>query len=1183
MCKMSVLQLVPLLTCMILQTASVSATEYYYISAADGPLCLNDANRHCHNLSYYIMMSDYYFTTSNDAVFHFMKGTHHFDSPMVLTGVADIVITADVGAVLKCGSDESTTISITDSENVAIFNINITDCQAAVALRLSNSYNITLENIKLHSSVSTLIAVNALDIRITDSIFQNNIMMVYNRTINNTDYSHPPTFNIVLQDCIIENSRSTLGGLYIELSQGTEYVVSATVTHTIARNNTSPNMGIVVSNCTTRYSVTMVAIMSVNAIKPLSNAFALSLVESSYASLIVLLRAAPSVLTRCTECSDCSLTIRDSVISHNENGGIFIGTVKAVTIDNCTLSDNSHSALWFQPFGSVADDYYLLIAFQVDTDIVVHNTVVRNTADVDYANPQSCAICLLFVSKIMFESITVEGNNVTGLMAYTSNFYIRGSSNLFAHNKNRFGGGAHITSNSLMILDGPDTAVHFEGNIALQQGGAIYVSSNYYNCFFHTYYNNTRLTFTNNTAGEAGSAIYGNFFYNCPAEVVKYEDMNNSYPVISSPPVRICVCIDGEADCNTTVIRRELYPGQTLSFEALVVGENSQPSVGEIYAYAAAGYKEHFIDQKHSQGSCVKLSTNTQQEGYENDSKILLKSKTSLDTPVDVTIKIIFQECPVGFELSTKTGKCECSSAFQDYTASNNITCDIETVSFTRKGLVWVGVPGNGQECPVMRSCGYDFCTHQLVSFTMNDTDSQCSNDHTGFLCGSCREGMSIVAGAYKCKACSNGYIAVFIPYSIYGVLIIAVIIALNLTVPVGTLNGIIAWANIMQIYSHTLFPTGSSFIEIIPGVLSLTNVIESCLYHEMTTCHRLILEFAFPAYLFGLNALMIVLAHYFKRVAHVMGNRLVPTLATLLLLTYNRIIIITTSIFLRHRVTCDGLLIDYWKLSPNEPYFGGCHLFLTILSTTLCLFFVLPHTIDLLVFPLMEQSRLKKYRIVQKYLIKCKPFHDAYGGPYNDWFRFWVGLMILVRIFLAVVVSLSVDRNANLIVLVVVCVALVLLLSTGRVYNQKLHPWVHMLEIWFFVWLIIMAYLAQSDESDFNPKYENTVNKSLAGVLTAINVVAFTCILAYHVYTYFTPFLWLKKRVLRRWGLTRQRNNSASEENPSHQANRDLEQPTSGEPKNKVVLRKYRPEVLREPVLSYVDSNLSYTSSTPT
>ena len=47
------------------------------------------------------------------------------------------------------------------------------------------------------------------------------------------------------------------------------------------------------------------------------------------------------------------------------------------------------------------------------------------------------------------------------------------------------------------------------------------------------------------------------------------------------------------------------------------------------------------------------------------------------------------------------------------------------------------------------------------------------------------------------------------------------------------------------------------------------------------------------------------------------------------------------------------------------------------------------------------------------------EPFFDAYGGPYKDKCCFWTGFLLLVRVILALVVSLDSEPTKSLDVLI--------------------------------------------------------------------------------------------------------------------------------------------------------------------
>ena len=76
----------------------------------------------------------------------------------------------------------------------------------------------------------------------------------------------------------------------------------------------------------------------------------------------------------------------------------------------------------------------------------------------------------------------------------------------------------------------------------------------------------------------------------------------------------------------------------------------------------------------------------------------------------------------------------------------------------------------------------------------------------------------------------------------------------------------------------------------------------------------------------------------------------------------------------------------------------------------------IAPYTFFLLTITLVEKPLLKYC----KFSMYTKPFFDAYGGPYKDKYRFWTGFLLLVRIVLALVVS--VDTNVSVSLDVLMC-----------------------------------------------------------------------------------------------------------------------------------------------------------------
>ena len=126
--------------------------------------------------------------------------------------------------------------------------------------------------------------------------------------------------------------------------------------------------------------------------------------------------------------------------------------------------------------------------------------------------------------------------------------------------------------------------------------------------------------------------------------------------------------------------------------------------------------------------------------------------------------------------------------------------------------LVKIAIHNNATNCTLAsKTCPLDFCKQEALSltFNMNDPDMQCAMNRSGVLCGGCAEGLSLLLGSNKCGECSNAYLTLLLPFGLAGIALVAILIALNLTVSVGAINGLVFYANIVKIQESFFFPNG--------------------------------------------------------------------------------------------------------------------------------------------------------------------------------------------------------------------------------------------------------------------------------------------------------------------------------------------------------------------------------------
>ena len=96
-----------------------------------------------------------------------------------------------------------------------------------------------------------------------------------------------------------------------------------------------------------------------------------------------------------------------------------------------------------------------------------------------------------------------------------------------------------------------------------------------------------------------------------------------------------------------------------------------------------------------------------------------------------------------------------------------------------------------------------------------------------------------------------------------------ALLLFLNLTVAIGTLNGIIFYANVAYANSSTFFQfPRTNFIAIIIAWLNLEIEIDTCFYDGMDMYWKTWLQLSFSVYLLFLIVMIIVFATFLGEIA---------------------------------------------------------------------------------------------------------------------------------------------------------------------------------------------------------------------------------------------------------------------------------------------------------------------------
>ena len=299
-----------------------------------------------------------------------------------------------------------------------------------------------------------------------------------------------------------------------------------------------------------------------------------------------------------------STTLNDSRLAHNKRGNIIVIESTDLTIVGTAASIVVHQS---------SNVYWEDIVFS-DMD---------SSSTISTVDPTSLpAIVELYNSNATVCDCSFKKNTISAIKAVGSKVTFSGEIE-FSHNRALTGTALIFAKGSTLILS-ENSKVFFTENHASSFGGVIYIST-------EESYNNTmtlydvigigdlqiygsltssitecficvegsrsdkRLVFTNNTAEKGGDALYGGLLamgwdgdWNCLLSFKNISDMSQQSGLspITSDPSRVCFCNDSEPDCLTVAepITCLIYPGQTITIPAVVVGQAFGTVTGSVYA-----------------------------------------------------------------------------------------------------------------------------------------------------------------------------------------------------------------------------------------------------------------------------------------------------------------------------------------------------------------------------------------------------------------------------------------------------------------------------------------------------------------------------------------------------------------------------------------------------------------------
>ena len=733
------------------------------------------------------------------------------------------------------------------------------------------------------------------------------------------------------------------------------------------------------------------------------------------------------------------------LMSHYQGGG-YSCAVKQISFKFCTFESNSGHA------AAMEIKKHLILAEHASPalNISFENCEFHNNSLPSSTN-ENGAIVSVFRSHISMSNCSFHRNRGTSLSLQGSYLTFHDDI-LFKNNSAKYGAALKVYDESLIFLEAKAN-LSFVNNNASSMGGAIFVQQDSLDspppCTFQpALHNDTRvedfdkyltLEFINNSAAIAGDALYGESIERCYT-IVKYRYCNRLtlkyLPIfhqifkmvdqigpsnVSSDPQRVCFCTNNGTMpthvCNADHPVVNAYPGENFTISAIVVGELNGSTSGIILSSLAEESESHQLISGYN-SNITNRCVNVTYTIVSNRQKAVvhLQPLMRYGKPFTASLTVNLLPCPLGFELFkiNKGYICDCNKLFKASLGkrkASSIQCDINSKTIHLDGQ-WIGCyppnddPSACKSLAVAPNCQY--CTQNGLGVRVTSmNDDQCSiSGRTGVMCGECRHGLSHRLGlSTQCKKCSNKHTVAYVfALVLSGVAIIFLLTVLNITVSAGTLNGLIFYATILYgnefVFPHTDTYKLIRFLWAFVSGLNLEPNRAGCAYNGMTGYQYIWLKFFYVFNFLLVQVIIIYLSHKFMFFTRLFGRNVLKVLATLLFLGHSQLMFACfhtlklAPVFVQDTNGTNFHTKIVWNFDGNIPYFELKHTILFVVAL-ICSCISLLFMLSLFLIQCLQRMSGRWYL---RWVERLRPFYEVFTGPCNDSYRFWPGMLFLLR-----------------------------------------------------------------------------------------------------------------------------------------------------------------------------------------
>lgn len=650
--------------------------------------------------------------------------------------------------------------------------------------------------------------------------------------------------------------------------------------------------------------------------------------------------------------------------------------------------------------------------------------------------------------------------------------------------------------------------------------------------------------FTGNNATSSGPSLYGGSLGMCTVSsmadegsIIAMEDEHENTGLmyletisdiqrwdIGSPPAKVCFCRGGHPDCDLQAYRTmQVERGETITVPLVVLDEAGNPVKGAAVHGSLSSNNSGLCRHQRDKQSTL-LHAKCSEFTFRafsirpSDDLVLQVESIPCQHMVSPQIQVPLQfpwcdNCPIGFQRfeDQELGcRCDCHPDVMHHFSD----CNSKTQMLQKGSSAWIAYINNSNNSRgfiIHPYCPLDYCrptdSPVYINFNKeNGSNAQCAHNRSGMLCGSCPSELSLSLGSSRCLTCPKLWplqtLGIILFALLAGLALVAVILAINLTVAVGTLNGIIFYVNIVAANRMTFLPfTQPNFVTLFINWLNMEIGIDVCFFKGMDAYWKTWLQLAFPTYVIFLVVVIIVISECSTRFAHLIGRKNpMATLTTLILLSYTKFLhtIVAAFSFATIRYP-DGSSQTVWLPDATVSYLRGRHIVLFLAALSIVVLSVVYTALLFCWQWLLHYQQKAAFGWVKNQ--KLYHFLEPYHAPYTFKHRYWTGLLLLVRVVLYVISATNVSGDPRVNLVSTISLVTFLLLLKGllgvRLYKKV---FVDIMEVLMCFNLLMFSALSWYTLETHSG---SSGQAAIAYTSVSVTIVLLITVLVYHVYEY--------------------------------------------------------------------------------